>query len=63
MKYFMCGRYFIWEVTQNPCKCHPFDLMIETNNPKLKTCISICGFKNQREVNRYLKNRFILELK
>ena len=51
-------------VTQNPCGCHPFDLMIEykkTNGKMYR--VSLCGFYNQIDVEEFLSVKYFMELK
>lgn len=61
-RWFLDRGYFMWEVIQNPCGCHPFDILMETKNKGFNR-ISICGARSQKDIEKFLKERFILELK
>jgi hypothetical protein len=62
-RFFMDRCFFNFSVTQNPCNCHPFDLLIETKKNGIIKGLSICGLSSQREVDNFLSQRFIFEYK
>lgn len=56
MKYYLSKFGYLIEVMQNPCGCHPFDLLITYSNKVTfgkGNSVSI-SFKNQRQINLYL---------
>lgn len=50
------------EFHQNPCGCHPFDVIIKYKNGN-KTIEFSLSFKNQQEINGYVRRRKLMRLR
>lgn len=62
LRFFICKDFKMALVRQNPCGCHPFDLLIEVGVNKRVNSITISGAKDQDAIESYLKWKFATEL-
>ncbi len=54
---FYVNRYgYLIEIEQNPCRCHPFDLLITFSNDNFGKGKSYSySYQNQRQINQKIR--------
>lgn len=66
LRYYLDRNGYLVEVEQNPCGCHPLDLMVTYANPMTHgkgKSVSYSWFRNQQQINALPRTRKWTRLK